>query len=112
MANRAVSCGAVSPACSAADGGADTEVLPAGAGGKHDPKFEHPLDLDLRTVRCPATAGGLIAVFEHAIDAPDQPLEFGPIELIGTAETMHHAGFSSLCVGVPDALGEGVVAGG
>jgi CheY-like chemotaxis protein len=27
----------------------------------------------------------------------------------GTAETVHHMGFSSLCLGVPDALGEGVV---
>ena len=95
-----------------ADGGADAEVLPAGAGGKHDTQFEHPLDLDLRTIRCPGPVGGLITVLKHAIDALDQSLEFGPIELIGTAETMHHAGFSSLSVGVPDALGEGVVADG
>jgi len=95
-----------------ADGGADAEVLPAGAGGKHDTEFEHALDLDLRTIRCPGTAAGLITVLEHAVDALDQPLEFGPIELIGTAETMHHAGFSSLGVGVPDALREGVVGDG
>jgi hypothetical protein len=39
----------------------------------------------------------------------NQPFEFSPIELIGTAETMHHMGFSSLFVRVPDALGEGVI---
>jgi Domain of unknown function (DUF4062) len=31
----------------------------------------------------------------------------GVIELIGTAETMHHMGLASLCVGVPNALGKG-----
>ena len=54
----------------------------------------------------------VITVIEDAVDALDQPFEFGAIELIGTAEAMHHMGFSSLCVGVPDALGEGVVGDG
>jgi hypothetical protein len=44
-----------------------------------------------------------------AVDAFDQPFELRPIELIGTAETMHHMGLSPLGVGVPDALGEGIV---
>ena len=51
----------------------------------------------------------LIAVVEDAVDAADQPFECGSIELIGAAEIVHHMGFSPLCVGVPDALGEGVI---
>ena len=38
-----------------------------------------------------------------------QPFEGGPIELIGPAETVHHAGLSPLGIRVPDALGEAVV---
>src|SRR5882757_2118232 len=91
MANSAVSCGAVS---------------------EHHTECEHPFDLDLQTIRCRRTAGTVIIIVEDAVDAFDQPLEFGPIELIGTAETMHHAGLSAFCLRVPDALGEGVVADG
>ena len=92
-----------------ADGRADPEFFPECAGGEHHAKFEHPLDLDLRTTRCLRATGGVITGIEDAVDTLDQPFEFSPIELIGTAETMHHAGFSPFCVGVPDALGEGIV---
>jgi hypothetical protein len=49
------------------------------------------------------------AIIEDAVDAVHQPFERGPIELIGAAETVHHARLSPLGVGVPDALSEGVV---
>ena len=39
----------------------------------------------------------------------DDTFEGGPIELIGPAETVHHAGLSPLGIRVPDALGEAVV---
>ena len=64
------------------------------------------------TIRCRRAAGGVVAVIEDAVDAVDQPFEGGSIELIGAAETMHHVGLASLGVGVPDALGEGVVGDG
>ena len=53
-----------------------------------------------------------MTVIEDPVDALDQAFELGPIELIGPAETMHHARFSPLCFGVPGALGEGIVADG
>src|ERR1700726_2164906 len=101
--------GQLGPFGAPSDGRADAEFFPEGAGGEYHTKFEHPLDFDLRTIRCRRAAGGVISIVEDAVDTPDQPFEFGSIELIGTAETMHHMGFSSLCVGVPDALGEGVI---
>jgi hypothetical protein len=73
----------------------------------------HPLDLDLCTIGRRRTAGsGVIAVIEDAVDAFNQPFELRPIELVGTAETMHHMGFSPFCLGVADALGEGVIGDG
>jgi len=86
--------------------------LPECTGGEHHAQFEHLFDLDLGKIRCPRTAGGARAVIEDAVDAADQPLERGAIELIGSAETMHHTGFSPLSVGVPNTLGEGVVGDG
>ena len=113
MANSAVSCGAVRLARSAqARIAADAEFLPQRAGGEHDAEFEHPLDLDLRDAAVGSPAAAPVVAIEYAIDALHQPFESGAIELIGAAETVHHAGLSPLGVGVPDAFGEGVVGDG
>ena len=90
------------------DRSTDAEFLPQSAGGKHDAEFEHPLDVDLRDVLC-APAGSALSPVEHAIDAVHQPFQCGAVDLIGAAEIVHHARFRPLGIGVPDALGQGVV---
>jgi len=101
--------GKIGPLGAGADRRTDAEFLPHRAGGEHDAEFEHPLDLDLRDVPwAPASSSTSVAI-EYAIDALHQPFESGAIELIGAAETVHHAGLSPLHVRVPDAFGEGVV---
>ena len=90
----------------------DAEFLPQRAGGEHHAQFEHPLDLDLGDVGRVTAGNRAVIAIEHAIDAFHQSFESGAIDLIGAAEAMDHAGFAALCVGVPDALGEGVVGDG
>ena len=92
---RLVRRGQLGPFGASADGRADAEFLPQRAGGEHDAEFEHPLDLDVGDAGRGLVGGHAIAGIEHAVDAVHQPLEGGAIELIGAAETMHHAG---LCV--------------
>ena len=93
----------------AADGRADAELLPQVAGGQHDAEFEHAVDLEVGDAGRGLVGDHAIAAIEHAVDAVHQPLEGGAIDLIGTAETMHHPGLAPLCLWVPNALGEGVV---
>ena len=47
---------------------------------------------------------------EHAADAAHQALERGAVELVGTAEAVHHAGLDIAFPGIADVLGERQVA--
>jgi hypothetical protein len=49
---------------------------------------------------------------DDAVDAGDQTLQGGAVELVGPAEAVDHAGFGTLGCGVPVILGEGVVGDG
>ena len=44
--------------------------------------------------RCAVLRDGL-ALVEHAVDAVDQPLQGGAVDLIGAAEVVHDARFSA-----------------
>ena len=74
------------------------------------PEFEHLVDVDLRDGLRAARA--VLAGVEHAVDAADQPLQCGAIDLIGTTEIVHHARFRPLGIGVPYAFGQCVVGDG
>jgi len=84
----------------------DAQFLPQAAGHQHDAKLVHRVDLDRGNL---AGAGNAIPGGEHAVDAADQPLKRGAVELIGTTEVVHDAGLCTSCVWVPDAFCERVV---
>jgi len=93
-----------------ADGLADTELLPQPAGNQHDAEVEDGVDLDLRNGGLAAgrqSIGGIGV--DDALDAGDQALQGGAVELVGAAEAVHHPRFGALGLGVPEVLGEGVV---
>ena len=99
----------------AADRRADAEVLPQPAGGQHEAEFEYPIYLDLedplrRGVR--DGRGGVrdAPIFaEDAVNAVDQALQCGAVELVGAAEIMHDPRLGSLGVGIPVVLGQRII---
>ena len=95
------------------DGPADAEFLPQGAGDQHDAEVEDGVDLDLRDGGLAADRQGVSGIgVDDALDADDQTLQGGAVELVGAAEAMHHPRFGALGLGVPFILGEGVVGDG
>ncbi|HEX6010233.1 MAG TPA: hypothetical protein VFY87_00220 [Geminicoccaceae bacterium] len=92
----------------AADGGPDAEFLPQAAGGQHDAEVEDRVDLDLAETDL---GGGSDAVagLKHAVDAGDQALQSGGVELVGAAEAVEHPRLGAPGLGIPAVLGEGVV---
>ena len=52
---------------------------------------------------------GRVVGVDDAVDAGDQALQGGAVELVGAAEAVHHPRFGALGLGVPDVFGEGVV---
>jgi hypothetical protein len=81
-------------------------------------EFEDGVDLDIDR---PGTGGIFrrrlaltltLTLTQNAVDAADQPLESGMIDLISATETMDDASFSPFCSSIPDGLGEGVVGDG
>lgn len=96
-----------------ADRLADAEFLPEPARRQHDAEFEDGLDVDLRQ-RGRATGGERVSGIdiEDAVDAGDEALKGGVVELVGAAEAVHDAGLGAPGLGVPEVLGEGVVGNG
>ena len=99
-------CGQMSARSTRADRVADAELGPQRAGHVHDAELKswprsrspaHSRLLCRHQRRCRAP-----------VDAADQPLQGRPVELIGPAETVHHAGLSPLGSGF-QTLGEAVV---
>jgi hypothetical protein len=96
-----------------ADGLADAEFFPQTAGRQHDPEFEDGVDLDLSNGGLAVGRQGVGGIsIDYAVDAGDQTLQGGAVELVGAAETVDHAGFGTLGLGVPIIFGEGVVGDG
>ena len=83
---------------------------PTGSRGEYDTEFEHLVDVDLRDVL--RAAHKALASIKHTVDAVDQPLQCGAVDLVGATEIVHHACFRPLGIGVPDAFGQGVVGDG
>ena len=102
--------GQVSAVHAGADGLADAEFLPQGAGDQCDAEVEDGVDLDLRDGGLAADRQGASGIgVDDALDAGDQTLQGGAVELVGAAEAVHHPRFGALGLGVPVVLGEGVV---
>ena len=89
---------------------ADAEIVPQAARGQHDAEFEHLLDLDLRDRRRRGGTGDRLALIEHAVDAVNQALQGGAVELVRAAEIVHDACLGAFGCGVPGVLGQGVIA--
>jgi len=104
--------GEIGPFGAGTDRGTDAEFFPQRADGEHDAEFKHALDIDLGDVGCGPGGNCTVAVLEYAVDALHQPFESNAIHLIGAAKAMDHTRLRLLCLGVPDALGEGVVGDG
>ena len=84
-----------------ADGLANAELLPQAAGGQHDAEFEDSVDLDLRSDGLAAATGvGGIGI-DDAVDAGDQALQAGAVDLVSAAEAVDHPRFGALGRGVP-----------
>jgi hypothetical protein len=88
---------------------ADAEILPQAARGQHDAEFEHLLDLDLGDRWGRGGTGDRLVLVEHAVDAVNQALQGGPVELVGAAEIVHDACLGAFGCGVPGVLGQCVV---
>jgi hypothetical protein len=96
-----------------ADGLADAEFLPQGAGGQHDAEFEDGVDLDVGQAGLAAAGNGTGGIsVDDALDGGDQALQGGLVELISAAEVVDDLRFGALGLGVPDVLGQGVVGDG
>jgi len=110
MANSAAACGGGEAGAgeAGADGRSDAELLPQAAGGQHDAEVEDGVDLDLAEAD-PGRGCGAVAGLEHAVDAGDQALQGGGVELVGTAEGVDDPRLGAPGLGVPAVLGEGVV---
>ena len=101
-------CGQPALCDAAPDRRTDAEILPQSAGGQHDAEFEDLIHLDLGDLRGSTARDGHIFV-EYAVDAVDQALQGGAVELVGTAGILHDARLGALGGSVPGALGQGVV---
>jgi hypothetical protein len=96
-----------------ADGLADAEFFPQTAGGQHDGEFKDGVDLDLGNRSLAAGRQGVGSIgIDDAVDAGEQTLQGGAVELIGPAEAVDDAGFRALGLGVPVVFGEGIVGDG
>lgn len=105
--------GQVGPRHSRADCLADTEFLPQPAGSQDNTQFENGLDVDLRQRALLARWRGFTGIaVNDTVDAGDQALQSGFVELVGAAEAVHHAGLRAPSLGVPDVLGQGVLGDG
>ena len=56
----------------------------------HDPKLEAGLDRDVGRPRGRGGGGPASLARQDPLDARDQPLQGCPVELVGTAEAVHH----------------------
>ena len=96
-----------------ADGRADAEFLPQGAGGQHNAEFEDGIDRDVGQAGLAAGGQGVDGIgVDDALDGGDEALQGGFVELIGAAEVVDDLRLGALGLGVPDILGEGVVGDG
>ena len=81
----------------------NAEILPQPPRRQHDAQFEHPLDLGQGRI----AVGNRVARLDHPVDALDEALEPVAVDLVGTAEIVHHPGLGALGGGVPGVLGVG-----
>src|ERR1700681_3967115 len=56
-----------------------------------------------------SSTGDRLALVEHAVDAVNQALQGGPVELISAAEIVHDACLGAFRRGVPGVLGQGII---
>ena len=113
MANSAVSCGAVSSPSAmqrriAAPMPRSSHKLRA-ASTTPSSKTRRSRCGDLRGR---GGSGDRLALVEHAVDAVDQALQGGAVELIGPAEIVHDLRLGTFRRGVPSVLGQGIVGDG
>ena len=88
----------------------DAEFGPECLRHMHDPQLEAGLDRDPAHA-CPVAGDRSAAcIRKDALDARDQPLQRRSVELVGTAEAVHHLGLDIALLGMAHILGEGVVA--
>jgi hypothetical protein len=94
-----------------ADRGTDAEPVPQGLGHMGDAEFLHPFDQKIGDVKRLAICSHLAdaVVDQDPANTVHQALESGSIELVGTAEAMHHGGLGTSSLRAPDILGERVV---
>jgi hypothetical protein len=93
-----------------ADGLADAELLPKTAGHPDDAKFEDGVDVDLGNDGLAAGGRSIVCIgIDDAVNACDQTLQGGAVELVGAAEAVDHASFRAPGLSVPIVFGEGVV---
>ena len=89
------------------DRGPDPEPFPQGLDHMHDAELEDGFDFDRTGTldhRCAVRLG------QNPPDAGHQPLEYRPIQLVGTTEAVHHPGLDMALLGMPRVLGQRVVA--
>src|SRR4051812_8954460 len=77
------------------------------------PSSEDGVDLDVGEAGLAAGGQGTGGIgVDDALDGGDEALQGGFVELIGAAEVVDDLRLGALGLGVPDALGEGVVGDG
>ncbi len=76
----------------------------------HDPELEAGLDRDVGRPCGRRGDGPTSLARQNPLDARDQPLQGCPVELVGTAEAVHHLGLDIALLGMTNVLGERVVA--
>jgi hypothetical protein len=89
----------------------DAKLCPQGSGDMGDAKIKAIFDLDITNTAWDIDRWAAIIV-QNPADTLDQTLKRGLVQLIGTAEAVHHLGFDVALLGMADILGEGVVADG
>lgn len=74
---------------------ADPELVPEVTRDERNTEFEDGVDLDLDRPGAGDTSRrrSVLTLTQNAVDAADQPLEGGVIDLIGAAKTMDDPGF-------------------
>jgi hypothetical protein len=103
-------CGQARALHAGADGLADAEFFPQAAGCQDDAKFEDGINVDLGHDGLAANRQGVGGIgVDDTVDAGDQALQGGSVELVSAAKAVDHARFGALGLGVPFILGEGVV---
>jgi len=90
----------------------DTKLLPHSFGDMDNAEIKTILDVDIANTGRNIDGRQSASVIQNPSDAMDQALQRRLVQLIGSAEAVHHLGLDIALLGMADILGKSIIADG